>query len=654
MQLPRYSPMFLLLSAFLLAGCAPGTGVEYSASKKSDSRPIAIKIATPPVNTLPPLEGMTGKPRVSMSVLARNLEDAPLGGDGATDAAVLPVEDRLCAHLTNAGWMAAPAREVADLHAEWFELVEKDLPGDAKQQLERLASLGACESAQLYLEQWPECASLFATVKQPDLLARILYQRGDEERGILWAMYASHVGSEEANRLTTALGRHRETAVKLVRRGLVGAEVVFLVGDPLGDDENREYHDWLAEVMEQALAGSDEELAALVNFLLQGGHDLCNRLHTDAPFREKFRQQLWPALCRVAHAAKHPIHEYLIDEHLWDILLLDRGDRLLAKLGPAAAVLFFGDRRYPPELHGKLTEVVLAGNDETIGFLLEGRHRQNPDLAKLLGKTLTAGQLADVLLRVKVAEPDDFSRLRYFVSLRDDILQKDLTPPEPTVLSWIPLYDTGAAIYKSAIEGRELSAEDWIGIGLDAVDVAITIATIGSAKVVTTLGKNGAKTTVKGVKNVKGARKVAIAGKMFKPPIVVPAKSTIASGALAKSSAPVGMANWFGNQFVTRKTWDITQIVRSTYQNSGAGRQWFRRLTNLEARLFMRADARVIVQVDQIARPNVLSWFKAAANLGAKNTLTKEEEKVVRKRLAGWWTMNAGSINPEFIKTITP
>lgn len=629
---PRFHSIVLWIICLCTIGCGSRPGAQPTKPARPTTPPIILQSKPPRTSTLPALEGQVQAPPASDPL-------APTNAD-AKKPAPPTWRERVRTRLEQADWMAEPAQRVADFHAAWFELIAVALPGDAEQQLKRLASLGPYKAAQSYLALWPECAGLFATVDQPNQLAEIFRGCDEEDRNLLWTMFACHAGAEEANRLLTGLTRHRDAALKLARRGLLGSEIIFLEGDPLGRPGEREYHDWLADTMHLALDAPDDELATMVNFLILGGHELRERLQQDDSFRARFRHQLWPTLREVARKAQHPIYHYLVDEHLWDVLMLDRGDRLLFKMGPAASDLFCGPHKYHPELHTKLTDALLAGNQDTLEFLLERRHRQNNDLKLLLNKAITPGQLADVLNRVKQAAPNDAARLRYYVKLPTDILQKDLLPPEDTILSWIPLYDTTGAIYKSFVEGRELTYNDWLNVGIDLADVALTASTFGTGKIVSVSLRVGHR-TVKMV--MKGSRALGVARRLVKPPLRANAARLLARTAKSstKSRFNLGMhKNWFGTRFDVPTGIDVTKMVRETYHTSGVGRKWFRRLTSLEARIFMRADARATLNLDVVLARVLENHLESTSLNLIKERLKADDEDNQRKLLSTWWMLN--------------
>ena len=111
---------------------------------------------------------------------------------------------------------------------------------------------------------------------------------------------------------------------------------------------------------------------------------------------------------------------------------------------------------------------------------------------------------------------------------------------------------------------------------------------------------------------------------------------------------------------------DVTDLVRFTYKKSGSGRETFKRLTGLEARVFMRPDRRVAVHLPQLVSRNhalgivlretaINAGFdtalsskpgEAAVETGAKGgrrvyRATKEQVDAWEQHVAAWWLANA-------------
>ena len=59
---------------------------------------------------------------------------------------------------------------------------------------------------------------------------------------------------------------------------------------------------------------------------------------------------------------------------------------------------------------------------------------------------------------------------------------------------------------------------------------------------------------------------------------------------------------YFSKQFanVAKQGLDITKFTKYVYQKSGLGTKQFKKMTDLDARIFMRSDRRVVIAVEKI------------------------------------------------------
>ena len=93
-------------------------------------------------------------------------------------------------------------------------------------------------------------------------------------------------------------------------------------------------------------------------------------------------------------------------------------------------------------------------------------------------------------------------------------------------------------------------------------------------------------------------------------------------------------------------TVEVTGPVRYFFQATGVGRRTFRRFTQLEARLFMRGDAKVLVRLDRLAgRPLIKKFLEETAEAAfertAKGSPYEDELRVAwQANASAWWLVN--------------
>jgi len=91
-----------------------------------------------------------------------------------------------------------------------------------------------------------------------------------------------------------------------------------------------------------------------------------------------------------------------------------------------------------------------------------------------------------------------------------------------------------------------------------------------------------------------------------------------------------------GDVLKKKLTMQITGPVRYFYRATGVGRETFKRLTKLEARLFMRADAKVLVRLDRLNNhPALKRFFKETAKAAL------QQNAPWRPNASAWWFVNA-------------
>jgi hypothetical protein len=281
--------------------------------------------------------------------------------------------------LTDADWSPEAAEAVVRLNAGWFRVLETENPQSLQIQVTLLKGLGRHAGLGGFLAEYPETAGLLAGVEDPMAVADTLKDAGDDYP-LFAGLYMRHAAPADATALARALATNRERIRHLTWRGLVGTEVLFLFDRQ--DEGARVYERWLQEVLDARLSRSDEELASLVHLLLNQGPALLGRLRQDEPFRDAFRHTLWPRLVRVVSSQQHMFEPFLDEPHLWELLALPHGERLLAGWGKLAVALLYGKNAYPPALHEQVLQALL--NDDKLAVEALAEFHDQPLFRRLL------------------------------------------------------------------------------------------------------------------------------------------------------------------------------------------------------------------------------------------------------------------------------
>lgn len=549
----------------------------------------------PPTGTPPPAAGGEGPGPI------------PPTAGGLTSAG-LPVD-----RLVSKGWPSEAAERVLEFHAGWLEALRRHDPAGYDRTLTDLGQFPSAAAVGRTLTRRPELAGLLVMAGDHATDLADALDRGDAEDDLLAGLFLAHLTPDDVKALAAALPGNRNQIAALTRRGLVGAEVLYLFdrSGPAG----REYAAWLWDEVRRALGGPDDELADVFVFLLAEGPEIRRRLADDG-FRQDFRRR-WDALRGGAARIGSPLPELAGLPGVWDFLARGDARELLERRGVLAVDLLAGDRAYPPEVRDRVA-ALLRAEGETIARLLDECRGEAAFRELLRGDRPVP---APLLLRVAAdlpAHPDRAARLRTLADrwARDrtgEALRRALAgPADPGAAGYLP----GYSLYRLV-----RTDPDDIG-GLDVLFAAADVASVvmPAAKVGTELGKAGAKKAANEVakKAIREAaeraakeavevqlrrRAAALAGRV----VVNRASAWAAAGQRCREAAAFVRDVLAGK---TRSLFpvavDVTGAVRFAFRlgrTGGLGRHTFRRLAGLEARLFMRGDARLTLKLGVTFNP---------------------------------------------------
>ena len=496
----------------------------------------------------------------------------------------------LDSQLIKAGWKANAAHAVVALNNEWFTILKQDNPSALEKQLYLLKNLGRYSDLMPLFESHPETASLLAAATHPERFAQIV--QNDDYYDIIMGLFIQHAAPDDAAALANALEIHSSLICRLIQRGLIGSQALFIF--PRDNPGAQAYDRWLSELLDNALAQPDDKLSSVINLLFEQGESIRAKMIDDAQFRHAFRNDLWPKFIRVTHKTQQPFELYLSDPHLWAFLALPQGERLLEQwpwflsqeqvnnLTPAAVL--FGDEAYPEPLHPLIIEAILENDANTLISLLYFGHE--PQFVRLMQRNLS-----DDLKQVV------FSRLAQTPNYTALLEDWDKEPRNEQLYAELIEGDTGLlSTLDKVVQGREVSAGDAFWAMLDAADIAITIATLDTCALISSSLKLGAKTAAKSV---------------LKQEIKKFVKQN-AGQAVAKNASETLLASFAKKELFSKMQiipsklgeknahFDITPTLQFLFKKMNVNRTTLKRINNKwDARLFMRKDAKVSVQVDQ-------------------------------------------------------
>jgi len=551
-------------------------------------------------------------------------------------------EPGLDAELIAAGWTRDAAEAVARLNAEWFGELDREAPDDAGRQRDLLRRLGRTHQVLDVVARHPEVAGLLAVAIDPVATADSL--RDEPHYAAIASLYARYVVPEDAQTLTLALRRHRAVILRLAGRAPAGAELLFL--QPEEGPGQREYGRWLDDYCREALDHNDDDLDAAVALMLEHGPALRRRLVADDAFRGRFREDLWPRYARAVGVGLGP-ETFAWEPRIWDLLGLPDGEALLRRWGLLAVDLLFAPRgAYPADLHPELIRTLLEADNAKVAALY--RFREAPLLHRILRRpALTEATRLAFLDRLNA---EGTAILARFDQYSDRAFAEELGPPADGPVTWIPLYYTVYEVPRKVLDGRPVP----IGEVITALADPFLLFLPGGGKVT----EEVFQTTLKNRARQFAARQVGgpVSEKMVAHELVPWIRAAILSQARQLPARGVGL--------------EVTGPVRTLFRVSNLGRKSFSRLTNLEARLFMRRDARVVVRLDKVfvihflqpyfeqtARDALEEGFAgmtggrapspgSAPSGPPERTPPPSAVEAWRKNISAWWLMNAGSMTP--------
>lgn len=504
--------------------------------------------------------------------------------------------DQVAIELTQSGWTAQAAYAVTELNAtilqDYFEFV----PDEYEKQVSVWKRLGEFPEVMSLLEIHPETAGLLAGATNPRIVADSL----DNEANFLTTanLYQTHV-LDTADDLAEALNIHESTICHLVDKNFIGVESLFIF--PREDKAIKIYDEWIAREFEKQSGNLDSE-SEFVTTLAIHGKKIRELLIEDSEFAERFIKRVWPRYVQAMERGQIKFGLSLLDSNLFHLLALDKGDLVVEKWGNLSTHYLFGSHRLPEGTHRHLIEVLLIGDNETIDAL--ERFKTENALTELLCREDISIEAMTAAINKAGNDSSNSTRLlRKYAKMGSGALTADVGPPPSGPVTWLPLYDT-YQVAKKLAQGRDLDTLETVcGV---ADPVLLLLGPLNPSSAVKVIGKKAAQETVVAGRK-KAAKKILTAsGRKF-------AKEMGEEG-LESSMKRTGTMPWrlretfkqtadtIGEKVSKKLTFEVTGPVQASFSRSGVGLKNFKRLTDLDARIFMRSDRRVVVRLDTVVR----------------------------------------------------
>jgi hypothetical protein len=266
-----------------------------------------------------------------------------------------------------------------------------------------------------------------------------------------------------------------------------------------------------------------------------------------------------------------------------------------------------------------------------------------------LERPLPVGVRAAAFKQLLQLRPSHTARLELFARLNDKALAEEVGPAPGGVITWLP----GYAIYlvgKKLYQGRDPTFMEWFEAAAEMVPAAK--AAKGRKVFTTALKHSGLQLAEKtlGRQAAQQLMKKGMERELIKWSI---------TGQLAQLQRTARRIT----------TLEITRPVQFMFRYSGINRETLRRCTGLEARLFMRKDARVYLHLHKSVLGKLTHRFlNEFAESVADDVLERVDETAAqavrdvkqvakvaqtgrqlleswRRHAAAWWLLNTGSLH---------
>ncbi|MEI7776307.1 MAG: hypothetical protein WCK17_16205, partial [Verrucomicrobiota bacterium] len=416
------------------------------------------------------------------------------------------------------------------------------------------------------------------------------------------------------------------------------------------------YGKWLDEVLAPSIiTKSDDALFSRLEFVGRTGKPLRKKLEEESKFRKDFADIIWPrfrdCIVDISHEQAGNADIFFLcggEPLIWDFFCRPDSVKLFHNAGMDSVTMLCGDRALHPDVQETVAALWVKG---ILDLPEQIQNYQGDANFRALVRRYGTDQwplLNGVCLRLNQKAADWPQEARYLATLSETALPKEIHPVEPGCIPGASLF----SMVGKFLDGRRVDPTDWLGSGFDVLDLVTLGMAIeftgpikGGAEVARKLAQQTLKTGAK-----EGLEKLT--GKTMKQLALGKAEGewtqVLAKEALEKLPKDIRQAIIKGGIV------DVTDSVKAGFkisQQLGLGREPFKKLTGMEARVFMRQDGRVFITFTHLlAKSTPAAYFltrtfengiiqtppvKGVA-VGAALALQQWKEDV-----AAWWSGHA-------------
>ncbi|MDR2116901.1 MAG: hypothetical protein LBP87_11035, partial [Planctomycetaceae bacterium] len=224
------------------------------------------------------------------------------------------------------------------------------------------------------------------------------------------------------------------------------------------------------------------------------------------------------------------------------------------------------------------------------------RFRNEKELVNLLSRKISEADKLRIL-EEQSQNPDGLNRLKYYNRLSNTALTEDMHPYEG-ILNHVPVYAIYKVVHKK-IQGRDVTVIEIVGAVIDGVFICGEIVIPGSGIVANQVVKQATlaiarKSSIQVAKQIgkeMGKREIALGSKTITKKGTEKALTNVAEQTLKKSP----------HSFLS---FDTTPSIRYAFDKArmfGIKNETFKKMTALDARIFMRSDRKVVLNFKALA-----------------------------------------------------
>lgn len=575
-----------------------------------------------------------------------------------------PLDESVIIRLREEGqWSVKAAERCWEVNEKRFKATHDVAPQLIETELRLLVGLHPKAKVLSVLERHPEVAGLLLLAPNPAEVADAIMQASDGDQEALIASYWHCTDGVSVRLWTEVVRRHRPLVVFFQQKcAALPYQGIFAYQENMHVPEAREnYARWLDDVLAPAvLAQSDETLSSRLHFVTTSGTSLRRRLEGDAAFRKGFLTVSWPRFREaMVHLSQNNRDKedvfYLCggEPLVWEFFQREDSAKLFKQVGMEAVTMLCGEKA----LHPDVREAVAAMWAKQILDVPQAiqRYQDDSHFRQIVRRLQAPGDwplLNGVCRKLNEVGASWSNDAGYLSKLGTSALRKEVHPEEPSIIP-------GAALVSLTgrfLDDRRVGFQEVFAAGMDVVDLATIAAAVvaapatggGSLTVVSartasrsalqqtlksgareSLEKLAGRTVKELAKDAPGAEwPQALAQKAM---AMLPKKiqSTLAKGGLVEISSPV------------KAGFDLSRRM-------GMGREPFKKLSDLEARVFMRKDGRVFINfTSALTKPSPAASFltRTVENDALDSAPAREAAQAAgdavrqwKEDISAWWS----------------